>query len=294
MLAVCLLSLVPLYAYGIVYGSVASLESIPKREYAFTKDAIDVVIPCSPKDISTLNLCIEGIRTYGQNVRRIIIVSDKQLTDQAEWFDEKKYPFSKYDIALAIFNNDGKRARQCLLKEQSHICWLYQQLLKLYAPFVIPKISPNVLILDSDVVFFKPVSFTNEQGGGLYNATTGFHAAYFDHMKALLPGLIRADHHFSGISHHMLFQRPVLEELFAMIGKHHYMDAWRALCKCIGHRYSFGAVFSEYEIYFNFVFLRTNQVAIRLLKYADVKDIASIDRFKAQGYHYVACHTYLR
>lgn len=57
--------------------------------------SIDVVIPAHEKDIRTLDMAIEGIRTYGKNIRRILVVSAKQLTVNAEWFDEAHFPFLK-------------------------------------------------------------------------------------------------------------------------------------------------------------------------------------------------------
>ncbi len=66
-----------------------------KKHYNLSNDPIDVVIPCTNKDKKTLDLCIDGIRKYGKNIRRVIVVSSKPLTDKAEFFDEKLYPFFK-------------------------------------------------------------------------------------------------------------------------------------------------------------------------------------------------------
>ena len=152
---------------------------------------IDVVIPCTDKDLQTLPLCIDGIRKNGKGVRRIIVISDKKLTDKAEWFDEKNFEFSKFDVAYEIFQNKEK-AFAYINHKNSRIGWLYQQLLKLYAPLTIPNISSNVLILDSDTIFLKPYFFDNE-GRVLYNlgSICEYNGEYFEHMKRLLPTLRR-------------------------------------------------------------------------------------------------------
>ncbi|MDB6082063.1 MAG: hypothetical protein JWO53_1335, partial [Chlamydiia bacterium] len=143
--------------------SFASLEAkISKVKYQLPKDPIDVVIPCTSKDLGTLEVCIRGIKKYGKNIHRVIVVSDKRYTDSAEWFDEKLYPFSKFDIALNILGEEAK-AREFQDAPNSRLGWIYQQFLKLYAPFVIPKISSNVLILDADTVFVNPIAFTNSK-----------------------------------------------------------------------------------------------------------------------------------
>src|SRR3989344_3913368 len=74
-----------------IYNSTFSFE--------FTFNPIDAVIPCHPKDKRTIDLVVEGIRNNVKNIRRIIIVSAAPLTDRAEWFDEKQYPFTKESIA---------------------------------------------------------------------------------------------------------------------------------------------------------------------------------------------------
>lgn len=266
--------------------------NFPKITYEFGTAPIDVVIPCTEKDLPTLELCIDALRTYAQGIRRIIVVSRKKFTEKAEWFDERYYPFSKYDVAWEVFNRNHERAVSFIEKPGSRCGWLYQQLLKLYAPFVIPEISSNLLIVDADVIFFKPVSFLTKEGAGLYNpGNEPYHVPYFQHMAALVPGLRRVFPEYSGITHHMLFQRPVVEDLFATIQRHHGIEPWRAICKCISHVHLNGAFFSEYETYFNFVFSRTNQVKIRVLKWENTRELCDREN---QGYDYLACHAHLR
>lgn len=258
-----------------------------KVKYSFSKEPIDVVIPCAPKDRETLALCIEGIRTHGKNIRRVIVVSKEKLTDEAEWFSEKLYPFSKEDLALEIFQ-DQKAAEKFLHRKNSRIGWIYQQFLKLYAPFVIPKISSNVLILDADVIFLQPVAFMDEEGRGLLNIATEYHLPYFGHMKRLLPDLQRVHAEYSGITHHMLFQKPVLEDLFSLISQRHGVEPWRAICRAIESKKMPPSCLSEYEIYFNFALLRTDQIKIRSLPFMDVHPLKKIAKYK--DYAYITSH----
>ena len=79
------------------------------KEYHFKKDPVDVVIVSHPKDKGTIDNCIGGIRKNGQNVRRVIVVSSERLTENAEWFDETNYPFSKDDIRMQIGHEDPKK-----------------------------------------------------------------------------------------------------------------------------------------------------------------------------------------
>lgn len=285
----------------ILCGQMGICWSFTKIKYPLTNEPIDVVIPAVDKDIPTLELCIEGIRKYGENIRRIIVVSSKQLTDKAEWFDEKSFQFTKRDIALEIFGGNVQQAEKFLASPISRAGWIFAQCLKMYAIFVIPGISPNVLIIDSDTIFLRPVKFLNERNGGLYNPGTEYHMPYFQHMQRLLPGLRRVFHQHSGITHHIVFQRSIMEDLFSMISHHHKTDMWRAMCRCIDHRHLHGATVNDYgspcadyEIYFNFAFDRTDQVEIRPLRWENVGDTNAIPKFQAEGYHQISCHAHLR
>ena len=68
--------------------------------------------------------------------------------------DEKIFPFTHESIALEIFENNNK-ALTYLNKSNNRIGWIFQQLIKLYANFIIPNISSNMLILDADTIFLN-------------------------------------------------------------------------------------------------------------------------------------------
>ena len=266
-----------------------------KQYYQFTAEPIDVVIPAIEKDLATLNLCIDGIRQNGKNIRNIYVVSDKPLTHKARWFDEKKYPFSKYDIALQIFGTE-KKARKYLKDPINRIGWILQQFLKLYAPFVIPGISSNILLLDADTIFLNPVSFLNEKSEPLFNPSGEYWQDYFDHAQKLIEGFKKLHRNYSGISHHMLIQKSVIANLFNTIESQHHMDTWKAFCKFIKliprkKKIISGQAMSEYEIYFNFILSTSSQGHIRPLKWAEPRYLEEIPRYKAENYDYVSCHT---
>lgn len=262
--------------------------------YAFYNEPIDVVIPSTDKDIDTLNMCIEGIRKNCAQVRRIIVVSAKHLSNKAEWINEASFPFKKADISWHLLKGNGEAAKQFLEKPQSRVGWYYQQLLKFYAPYVISGISSNVLILDSDTIFLRPITFIDGSNAGLYNTGTEYHTPYFEHAKRFLPGMVRLYKDHSGICHHMLFQRAVLDDLFASVEEYHHMPFWQAFCRCVDNKELPGSGASEYEIYFNFVFSKTNQVHIRSLKWANINQLDLIKEYKTKGYDYVSCHAWSR
>lgn len=253
--------------------------------FPFSDHPIDVVIPSVEKDLLTLDLCIQGIRENGANIRRIIVISKKQLTHQAEWFDEAYYPFSFQDVAVTLAKNTTQK--------RERVGWYYQQLLKLYAPLVIPDISPNVLILDSDAIFLNPVSFLNQNNGGMYNPGREYHIPYFQHGARLIPRFSKWFLGYSGISHHMIFQKPVIEALFEDIEHYHAKPFWYMFCHLVDPE-NMDAGASEYEIYFNYVFAHTDQVSVRTLKWQNINKLSEINKLKKKGLHYVCFHSYDR
>jgi len=266
----------------------------PFKLYAFESDPIDVIIPSIEKDLDTLDLSIKGILKYGQNVRRVIVISSKRLTDEAEWFDESLFPFTKLDVATYLQGGNPDLGAAYLKKPGNRVGWYYQQLLKLYAPFVIPGISPNVLALDSDTIFFKNTSFINANGAGLYNPSGENTRAYFNHINKLTNNQVkRYNRKFSGVAHHMLFQRCVLQELFSKVENLHQMDFWKSFLSCVNPKSLFAGA-SEYELYFNYVFSKTKQVEIRELKWANGSHLEYAPIYKLKGYHYASFHSYLR
>lgn len=265
----------------------------PPTHYDLTNDPIDVVFVSHPKDQETLDDCIDGIRKNCSQVRRVIVVSSVKLSDKAEWFDEKNFPFSIDDVALAIGRGDKKKSDSFFRNHNRGPGWYFQQLLKLYSPFIIPDISSNVLIIDADTIFMNPVEFLNEQFGGLFCVShLRAKTRYIKHAQRLVPGYKRIYPEVYSVCHHMLFQRPILEDLFATVEEYHKTAFWNAFCFCVNLHARKGA--SEYEIYYNYALTHTDQVALRELKWTNSARLNEKDQFKKAGYHFVSFHTYLR
>ncbi|MCL5437035.1 MAG: DUF6492 family protein [Candidatus Dependentiae bacterium] len=283
--------LISFFYYSISLHAAETIKTI----YHFSNEPIDVVIPCHEKDVRTLDLAIKGIRENGKNIGEIFVISAKQLTHLAKWVPEKIFPFSKNDLVPEIAHFDQERIRELL--PCYWLGWIYQQLLKLYAPFIIRGISSNVLIVDADVIFLNETEFMDAAGNPYFNyGTEGYHAEYFEHAAKLIDepfSIKRVFPEIPGICHHMLMQKVVLQDLFEKIEKKHVLPAWKALCRCINWEHIQHSCMSEYEIYFNFIFSRTDQAKLRFLKYDDLAYHDGIEKqYKKLGYSYIACHSW--
>lgn len=280
-----------IYFYFLLFILPFFIQGDEYKNYIFPNDPIDVVIVSHPKDKPTIDYCIDGIKK-NCSVRRVIVVSPKLLTDKAEWFPEVMYPFSKEDVALEIGRGNPK-TRDTFFKHGHPPGWYYQQLLKLYAAFLIPGISTNVLIIDADSVFLNPVEFLGENNAGLLctarNRTTKAH--YVDHAKRLLPNYQRVYPKLNSVHHHMLFQKLILDDLFSDVEAKHGVPFWKAFCRCIDLDRK-GA--SEYEIYYNYAFRHCKDVKLRALKRRSSGDISKINDYRREGFHLVSFHSYMR
>lgn len=92
----------------------------------------------------------------------------------------------------------------------------------------------------------------------------------------------------------MLFQRPVIEDLFHTVEQTHHMEFWKMFCTLVALKHLLYSGASEYEIYFNFVFSRSNKVEIRPLKWRSSDSLDKLADYEKEGYHYVSFHHWMR
>lgn len=95
----------------------------------------------------------------------------------------------------------------------------------------------------------------------------------------------------------MLFQRSVSEAIFKAVREaNDNLEPWKAFCRKLDHNELFASCMCiEYELYFNFVFARTNAVKIRPLRWANIP-LSQFNRYRqdSYSYDYLSCHTYMR
>ena len=250
----------------------------------------DIVIPAHEKDLPILEFSIDAARKKIAGVRRIIVISKERYTNKAEWFDEALFPFSFSFVQSQVGGVVG---------------WYFQQLLKFYATSTIPNISENILILDSDTVFFRRVRMFDRQDRALYNISKDKNIEHRDfdqrvasHIRKLLPeiaveNLPKEFQAVSGISHHMVFNHKILQDLFQRVEKHD--GSGDPFYKIFLKHADCSHSAAEYQTYFNFilVFYR-DKMAIRKLNYKNTAD-SNVAKYRFRfKYHYCSFHSYLR
>jgi hypothetical protein len=232
---------------------------------------LDIAIPVAPKDLSKLTHCINGIvSNCSDRIRQIFVVCSQTSArevckqevcknGQVQVINEELFPFSKRQITSlmksvikgrVVFDNAG---------------WYFQQLLKMYAFRVIPGLLENVLILDADFFFRKPITFFRESPelrillahGYPFdwerdkNIQRDFSLVKF--AKRLLPEWDNVDA-YSGIHHHCVFNKHILTSLLSEVETIHNEDFWIAYITNLDlSKWNAG---SEYSIYYHYALLK--------------------------------------
>ena len=245
----------------------------------------DIVIPVAPNDIKYIHEQVEYTKKNIIGYRNIYIISYKPdlCVKDCIVIPETLFPFSIDTVAL--YHSKHKQNG-----------WYLQQLLKLYAGFVIPDILDNYLVIDSDTYFLKPTEFITDKIL-LYNFSNEYHKEYFNHMSRLLPTLIKMDKNKSGICHHMIFNKNIIKVLFNKVECHYNIinkdnkTFYEIFLLCVDKNWYSGSGASEYEIYFNFIQLYyRDDFKIRELNWKNTHSINNIE----SNYNYVSCHHYMR
>jgi hypothetical protein len=243
-----------------------------------TQPVFDIVIPVGPNDADIIKnqLIYTKQNIIGYRNIYIILYNPTIQLDNCIIIDEKSFPFKMNDIVEYYGNNDRNG-------------WYLQQLLKLYAGFIIPNILNTYLVIDSDTFFIKPTHFI-ENNMCLYNSGTEYHKPYFEHMKQLYPSLHRVYDEFSGISHHMIFETKYLKDLFGLVEKRHNKPFYNVFLESVDPNQISWSGASEYEIYFNYMLIyHSSKIILRQLKW---KNATTLDVNSDNDY--ISYHHYNR
>lgn len=224
----------------------------------------DAVIPYHEKDCDILPYCLEAIRRNLSGLRNIYIVSCEkpEVDEDITWIPESHFSFTIEDVGRKIpYNRRG---------------WYYQQLLKLYIHEVVPELLEHYLILDSDVVIIRPISFFKEgkilfDYGGIYNEP------YVKHMKSVLPDIFKNVPDYCGVTDHMMFRKDIICDMKKRVEEVHQKELWKALLEHVEPVDYHGSGMSEYNFYFHYALIQYPAAyELRLLKKTMGKYIAEI------------------
>lgn len=237
----------------------------------------DIVIPIGPNDRSIIEQQIECTKKNVLGYRRIYLISydDTLFIEGCQTISERLFPFNLETVAQF----HGKQFRNG---------WYLQQLLKLYAGYIIPEIMDRYLVIDSDTFFLRPNSFIKDNKC-MYNYSNEYHIEYFNHMKKLHPSFNKQKP-ISGICHYMLFEKKYIQEIFDLVEKTHCDTFYNVFLKCVDKRDFPLSGASEYELYFNYIIQHhSDQIIISEKKWKNADQFVFDSNFD-----YISYHSYMR
>lgn len=201
---------------------------------------LDVFTPVSTQDKKFIKYTINyNSSKFIQNVERYILFteSDPQKIKNTVVLTRDDFPFTR-EYVLKKLNFHPRSG------------WVYQQLVKFYFAKDISK-KDYILLLDADVFFTKEISFF-EENKPIFSLGSEFHIEYFKHMRRILPTLHRVNKNESGIAHHMVINKKIINNMIYLIEKKNNKKFFDVFLEAINFEESESPC-SEYEIYFNFV-----------------------------------------
>lgn len=274
---------------------------------------ISVVILAAEKDMAGLDVCIRGVLARSLNPVELVQVVAQRLParsfddpdSRVVWFDER---------SCAPSSRDVREYLRGLGRDPSTASWYFQQLAKLQCFDALPAGTPeHVLVVDADFVFLRDMAFVDGQGSSVlpygyplsWRLNTRVHRLP-DHHTALeaagrlIPGWLPVDA-YSGMQHHMVFDRTILGEIIQRAQKAHGIPFWQAFLRTADPCKWTGA--SEYVLYRHFA-ARFFPERVRH------RHVDAVDVIQAQGHggfvlpevaaaaegsslHAVGCHRFL-
>jgi Family of unknown function (DUF6492) len=252
--------------------------------------AIDIVIPAHEKDFAVLRHAVRGILRHVRPIGCIYVVARQRFEwhgGPVEWVPEP--------LGSGLPSLKEVRARWSTRgSDVSRGSWVYQQILKLGAGAYIDGLSPSYLVIDSDVIFLRTVSFATEDGTRFpYSCAFEYHEPYREAYRRLLgeaPSIAP-----SLTAHHMLYDRALLSELMTEIEQRHGKTWPEAYLDAVD--YEQDSSISEMDVYGWWVLDRHPEMATRRqLVWRDTHVVPGIlgRAMLARDCHFVAAHAWMR
>ncbi|MTE22373.1 hypothetical protein F0L17_25375 [Streptomyces sp. TRM43335] len=224
--------------------------------------SLDVLILAAEKDLPGLGACVEGLLAHCRNpIATLRIVSRSRPTvpdtvpgTRIAWTDELRCVPGVRDIH-GFLRASGR--------DPSNASWYFQQLVKLRCFDLLPADAPeHVLVVDADFVLLRDTVFVDALRRSLvpYGYPLSWRLGTREHRlpnrhtaleaaSRLVPGWQPVDA-YSGMQHHMVFDRTILDDLAERARHAHGTSLWQAFLATSDAGKWTGA--SEYVLYRHF------------------------------------------
>ncbi|MCP2257499.1 hypothetical protein LX15_001184 [Streptoalloteichus tenebrarius] len=222
---------------------------------------VAVLVLAASKDLPGLGVCLSSILRHCRNpVSALHVVAQRfphtpPVQDpRIIWIDERRCVPSTAEINAALLDTG---------RDPGNASWYFQQLVKLRCFDLLPQNTPDhVLVVDSDMALLRDTTFVDTRRRSLlpygyplyWRPGTRHHQlpprhSALDAARRLVPGWRPLDP-YSGMHHHMVFDRAILNDLTQRVRHAHPGPFWRAFLATANTEKWTGA--SEYVLYRHF------------------------------------------
>ena len=251
-------------------------------------EPLDVVVPAHHKDFDTLEHCVRSVARHVAGVRRICVVADQPFSSReklVEWVAEPEPPVLP---GIAEIRSQWEREAP---ENAGRAPWVFQQLLKLGAKEFVDGLSQRYLVVDSDVIFLRAVSFAGPRFP--YSRSTELNPPYAESYRRLIGEDQPGDQSYT--AHHMLYDQGFLGELFDEIGSRHGKSWAQAYVDAVD--FTEPNSINEQDTYAHWVISRHPEDAVhRQLRWRDSNFVPGLfaRATLSLDYDFVAAHAYRR
>lgn len=240
--------------------------------YKNSRQFYDAFMPIGPSDYDIAKSSLQNKIENLPGLREIYYCAKKDLFIDAVYLPESSYPFSEHELASLRDENSERTG------------WYHAQLKQFYLYSVDQSALDFYVALCTDLYFLRPYELFDEKKLPIYMYGAGpTHQPSLNHMMKLHPQLRCFDGR-SAVSHHMIFERSVIERLLREVKNYTGKLFWQIFIESIDKVHYLGAGTSDYDIYFNYLRLIEREIVTREPNYLDTGDPAIVGNFNGDFY----------
>ncbi len=205
---------------------------------------LGIVIAINPIDnLELINLLLINTEANVIGYRNIYLIQS----------DPAKYIVGYYNIPVNMFPFTIDTVSHYHGRSERNY-WYLEQLLKIYAGFVIPGILDRYLVLDSDTFFIKKSKFF-ENEKFLFNYDGELNIPLLEHMNKLHESFIATTGLSVGVSHNIVFELQYINEIMNLVETKHNNFFYNIFLENVDELCYNSTGASIYYIYFNYLML---------------------------------------
>lgn len=250
----------------------------------------DAVIPFHEKDISTIEKCCDSLRDV-LDVKRIFLISKNDPNVPNTIFISER----EFTNIVPLFHiQDIWNISRSKYAYRSG--WIYQQLLKLGASELIPDLSDDYIISDTDIIFLSDPY--EGVPSGMYPYDRAYKGEYHDPYRLNYARLMKEQTTagFSFINHHMVKNKFRIAELKKFIEERNSVRWDHAIINALDLE-SFSDFASD-DLYGNWMYKyhneKTMKVDIRIHDITHIPGEGECEFFKNRGFHILSSQQWAR